>query len=137
MLKTILLIQEDTLCARAVQEVLLGSGDPTLGIEWVRGCSEGLERLNRTGKQKSCIDAVLVDLFLPDSQGIETFERLYKELPDTPILVLCGPEEEHIAKLAVQLGAQDYLLKNRLDSDVLLKARRTMIERAANAEALF
>jgi diguanylate cyclase (GGDEF)-like protein/PAS domain S-box-containing protein len=137
MLKTILLIQDDALCARAVQEVLLGSGDLTLGIEWVRGCSEGLERLNRTGKQKSCIDAVLVDLFLPDSQGIETFERLYKELPDTPILVLCGPEEEHIAKLAVQLGAQDYLLKNRLDSDVLLKALRTMIERAANAEALF
>jgi diguanylate cyclase (GGDEF)-like protein/PAS domain S-box-containing protein len=137
MSKTILLIQDDAVCASAVQEALLGSGDVTLQIEWLRGCSEALERLNGTGKQKTSVDAVLVDLSLPDSHGIETFQRLYKEVPETPILVLCDPEEEHIAKLAVQFGAQDYLLKNRLDSDILLKALRTMIERAANAEELF
>ena len=53
------------------------------------------------------------------------------------MLVLSTPRDEAIAKLAVQRGAQDYLLKNRLDSYILPKAVRSMIERAANAEALF
>jgi diguanylate cyclase (GGDEF)-like protein/PAS domain S-box-containing protein len=135
--RTVLLIQDDALCAGAVQDAWLGSGDETLRIEWVRSCSKGVERLNRTGKQINGIDAVLVDLFLPDSQGIETFERLFKAAADIPILVLSSPQEEDIAKLAVQRGAQDYLLKNRLDSHVLLKTLRSMIEHAANAEALF
>jgi diguanylate cyclase (GGDEF)-like protein/PAS domain S-box-containing protein len=135
--KTILLIQDDAPCARGVQDTLRGSSAEAFRIEWVRSCAKALERLNRTGKKTHGIDAILVDLFLPDSRGIETFERLFKAAADTPILVLSSPEEEDIAKLALQGGAQDYLLKNRLDSDVLLKTMRSMIGRAADAEALF
>jgi DNA-binding NarL/FixJ family response regulator len=137
MSKTILLIQDHVSGARSVQEALLGSGDESLRIEWVRRCSKGLERLNGKGKQRDAIDAILVDLFLPDSQGINTFERLFEAAPTVPILVLSALQDEDTAKLAVQRGAQDYLLKNRLDSYVLPKALRSMIERAANAEALF
>src|SRR5450432_195298 len=122
--KTILLIQDDADGAKAVQEALLGSGDETVRIEWVRRCSKGLERLKGNGKQFNGIDAVLVDLFLPDSKGIETFERLSEAANDTPILVLSTPQDEDTAKLAVQRGAQDYLLKNCLDSYVLPKALR-------------
>ncbi len=122
--------------ARSVREALLGSSGP-LRIDWVRRCSKGLERLNGKGKQKYAIDAVIVDLFLPDSQGIETFDRLFNAAPDIPILILSTPQDEDVAKLAVQRGAQDYLLKNHLDSYILSKALRSMIERAANAEALF
>ncbi len=122
--------------ARSVREALLGSSE-SLRIDWVRRCSKGLERLNGTKKPKYAIDAVLVDLCLPDSQGIKTFDRLYNAAPDIPMLILSTPQNEDIAKLAVQRGAQDYLLKNRLDSYVLPKALRSMIERAANAEALF
>ena len=80
---------------------------------------------------------MLVDLFLPDSHGIETFDRLFRAAPQIPILVLSAAQDEDIAKLAVQHGAQDYLLKDRLDGYLLPKALRSMIERAANAEALF
>ena len=80
---------------------------------------------------------MLVDLFLPDSHGIETFDRLFRAAPQIPILVLCASQDEDIAKLAVQHGAQDYLLKGRLDSYLLPKALVSMVERAANAEALF
>ena len=99
-------------------------------VEWVRRCSEGLERL--VG-----IAAILVDLFLPDSRGIETFDRLSRAAPKIPILVLINPQDEETAKLAVQYGAQDYLLKDRLDAYLMPKALGSMIERAAIAEALF
>jgi DNA-binding NarL/FixJ family response regulator len=58
----------------------------------------------------------LVDLCLPDCQGIEALNLLLREAPHIPILVLSTPQEEEIAKLAVQRGAQDYLLKTRVDS---------------------
>jgi diguanylate cyclase (GGDEF)-like protein/PAS domain S-box-containing protein len=79
----------------------------------------------------------LVDLSLPDSRGIDTFDRLFDVAPEIPILILCTPKEEGTAKLAVQCGAQDYLFKDLLEAYPLRKAVESMIERAANVEALF
>lgn len=135
MSQRILLIQDDPSDATAVREALINSSDGSFQVEWVRRCSEGLERLTRNGADS--VTAVLVDLFLPDSHGIETFDRLFLAAPQIPILVLSASHEEEIAKLAVQRGAQDYLLKARLDSYLLPKALGSMVERAANAEALF
>jgi PAS domain-containing protein len=89
------------------------------------------------GCQEARYSTYRVDLFLPDSRGIETFDRLFNAAPQIPILVLSGSQDEEIAKSAVQRGAQDYLLKDRLDSYLLPKALGNMVERAANAEALF
>jgi diguanylate cyclase (GGDEF)-like protein/PAS domain S-box-containing protein len=137
----ILLIQDDPLDAKAVRDALINSSDGSFQVEWVRCCSEGLERLAREAKQKTqrtdAIAAVLIDLSLPDSHGIETFDRLFRAAPQIPILVLSATKDEDIAKLAVQRGAQDYLLKAHLDSYLLPKALRSMVERAAFAEALF
>jgi diguanylate cyclase (GGDEF)-like protein/PAS domain S-box-containing protein len=135
--KNVLLIQEDPAGVKTVRDALNGS----FQVEWVRTCSEGLERLGRKGMQdrqgRGGTDAVLLDLFLPDSHGIETFNRLFHAAPQIPILVLSAAQDEEIAKLAVQHGAQDYLLKTRLDRYVLAKALGSMVERAAIAEALF
>jgi diguanylate cyclase (GGDEF)-like protein len=79
----------------------------------------------------------VVDLFLPDSQGIETFDTLFDAAVRIPILILSRSRDEDIARLAVQCGAQDYLLKDRLDGHSLSKAVNNMLERAAYAEALF
>jgi diguanylate cyclase (GGDEF)-like protein/PAS domain S-box-containing protein len=134
----VLLIQDDPSDARAVREALISSSDVPFEVVWVRRCSEGLERLTRECEQRTDgIAAVLVDLFLPDSHGIETFDRLFRVAPEIPILVLTASKHEHIGKLAVQHGAQDYLLKGRLDSYLLPKTVVSMVERAANAEALF
>ena len=81
--------------------------------------------------------AILVDLLLPDSRGLETVDQLLRAAPQIPILVLCTARDEDVAKLAVQHGAQDYLLKTRVDSYLLHKALGSMIERSAIAEALF
>jgi diguanylate cyclase (GGDEF)-like protein/PAS domain S-box-containing protein len=135
--KNVLLIQDDPVDAKAVRNALNGS----FQVEWVRRCSEGLERLVREGQQKrrgtEGIGAVLLDLFLSDSRGIETFDRLFQSAPQIPILVLSAAQDEDVAKLAVQRGAQDYLLKSGLDGRLLPKALNSMVERAAIAEALF
>jgi diguanylate cyclase (GGDEF)-like protein/PAS domain S-box-containing protein len=130
----ILLIQDDPTDNNAVRTALNGS----FQIDWVRSCSAGLERLAQARKQRTVpIGAMLVDLMLPDCQGIETFDRLFLAAPQIPIMVLSGAQDEALAKLAVQHGAQDYLLKNHLDAYLLSKALGSMIERAAIAEALF
>jgi diguanylate cyclase (GGDEF)-like protein/PAS domain S-box-containing protein len=138
MSQNILLIQADPADAEAVREALLNSNDGSFRVEWVKRCSGGLERL--AGEERRGTDgiaAILADLFLPDSHGIETFDRLFRAAPQIPILVLSASQDEDLARLAVQHGAQDYLLKGRLDSYWLPKALRSMVERAANAEALF
>ena len=130
MSQRILLIQNDAAAAKAILDALTHSTDESFQVEWVRRCSEALERLDG-------IAAILVDLYLPDSRGIETFDRLFRAAPKIPILVLIDPQDEETAKLAVQCGAQDYLFKARLDAYLLPKAVGSMIERAAYAEALF
>lgn len=138
MLRNILLIQNDPSDAEAVRAALTDTGDGSLHLEWVRLCSSGVERLDREEKQGSNgIDAVLVDLVLPDSQGIETFDRLLVAAHHIPILVLCADDNAEIARLAMQRGAQDYLLKSHLNTYVLPKAVRNMVERAAIVEDLF
>jgi diguanylate cyclase (GGDEF)-like protein/PAS domain S-box-containing protein len=130
MSQRILLIQDDAPIATVITASLDHSSDEPFEVEWVRRCSEGLERL-------AGVAAILVDLYLPDSCGLETFSRLFHAAPQIPILVLISPKDEHTAKLAVLCGAQDYLLKDRLDAYLLPKAVRSMIERAANVETIF
>ena len=141
MTRNILLVQHDPSDAKAVREALINSSDGQFRVEWVRRYSEGLERLASEGNQvkqrTDGVAAILVDLFLPDSQGIETFDRLFRVAPHIPILVLSSPQDEDVAKVAVKRGAQDYLLKGRFDSYTLPKALRSMVERAAIADALF
>lgn len=140
-MQNILLIQNDSADAAAVRDALVNSCNGPFRVVWVRHCSEGLKILdNKKGNDRhdtERIAAVLVDLSLPDSYGIETFDRLFRAAPQIPILVLTGVQDEDIAKLAVQHGAHEYLLKGRLDAYLWPKAVSSMIERAANMEALF
>ena len=137
----ILLIQEDQANADAIRDALAKSHDSLFEVEWVRRCSEGLEHFSKEDdtfiSENRTIHAVLLDLFLPDSSGIETFDKIFGLAPRVPILVLTTAQNEDVAKLAVQRGAQDYLLKGHLDPYLLPKVLSNMIERAANTEALF
>src|SRR6202162_1433854 len=126
----VLLIQDDAPIARAILGALNNSSDESFQVEWVRRCSEGLERL-------TVVAAIVVDLFLPDSRGIETFRRLYCAAAKIPILVLTASQDEATAKIAVQRGAQDYPFNARLDAYLLPKAVCSTIERAANVETIF
>jgi two-component system, sensor histidine kinase and response regulator len=72
---------------------------------------------------------ILLDLSLPDSQGIETLVRVQGQAPTAPIVVLTGLDDDNIALQAVRAGAQDYLVKGEIDARNLLRAIRYASER--------
>jgi diguanylate cyclase (GGDEF)-like protein/PAS domain S-box-containing protein len=131
----ILLLQNSARQAAIVQELLAQSSEGPFVVEWLRSDSAGLERLS--DQTESAVAGIVMDLSMPGRRGLEPFERIFHASPRIPILVLSSPGHEDIAKLAVQRGAQDYIVYDRLDDHSLSKALRNMIERAANAEALF
>jgi diguanylate cyclase (GGDEF)-like protein/PAS domain S-box-containing protein len=128
----LLLIDGDPAAAKVVREALADSRDGPFEVEWVTRLSDGLERVRRAG-----IRAVLLNMFLPDSAGIETFEKLLLAAPRIPILVLSAVDDEDVARQAAQRGAQDYLRMDHLDSYSLPQALRNLIDRKAVEEALF
>jgi DNA-binding NtrC family response regulator len=127
----ILLIENDPAAANEIRTALTAGGS-SFDVEWVRLLSDGLELLSKRG-----IAAVLLELCLPDSEGIETFDKLFTAAPDIPILILGGNANEALAKEAVGRGAQDYLLPGYLDSYSLPRALRNAIERKAVEDALY
>jgi diguanylate cyclase (GGDEF)-like protein/PAS domain S-box-containing protein len=127
----ILLIENDPAVADKIRAALAAADSGSFDVEWVRQLSEGVERLSKKG-----IDAVLLELSLPDSHGIETFDKLFTVAPDVPILIL-GNGNEALAKEAVGRGAQDYLLASHLDGYSLSRALRNAIERKAVEDALY
>jgi diguanylate cyclase (GGDEF)-like protein/PAS domain S-box-containing protein len=128
----ILLISDDPVDAAAVREGLAHLQDGSFTVEWVRRLAAGLERLSRRG-----IAAILLDLRLPDSQGIACFDQVWRATPYIPILVIGSADDQDVARQAVKRGAQDYLQKTHLDSYTLPRALRHVIERKAAEEALF
>jgi diguanylate cyclase (GGDEF)-like protein/PAS domain S-box-containing protein len=101
-------------------------------VEWVRQLSHGIERLSKKG-----ISAVLLDLSLPDSEGVATFDKLFAASPDIPILILAGNASEVLAKEAVSRGAQDYLVAVHQDTYSLQRALRNAVERKGIEDALY
>jgi diguanylate cyclase (GGDEF)-like protein/PAS domain S-box-containing protein len=139
-LQNILLVQDHSLHASAIRDALTYSSDGAFRVIWLTRFCDALNHLADKNRQQQTVEpvaAILLDLFLPDSAGIETFDRLFQAVPHIPILIITAVQNEDTAKLAVQRGAQEYLLNDRLDAYLLPKAVRSMIERTANTEALF
>jgi len=130
----VLLIEDNPGDARLIREMLAEVETPKFDLEWVKRLSAGLERLDQGG-----IDALLLDLGLPDSQGLDTFTRVHAQAPNTPIIVLTGLDDELLAVQAVRAGAQDYLAKGQVaewGGGPLARAMRYAIERQRTEETL-
>ena len=82
------------------------------------------------------IDIILLDLNLPDSSGIETYLKLKLQVPEIPVVVLSGFEDEEMSLKAVHAGAQDYLIKGQIDSNLLLRSLRYAIERKSAEDTI-
>jgi diguanylate cyclase (GGDEF)-like protein/PAS domain S-box-containing protein len=129
---TILLIQNNPSVAGQIGVALAAGDAGSFEVEWVQRLSQGLERLSKKG-----IAAILLDLSLPDSEGVATFDKLFATSPDVPILILAGDAPEALAKEAVSRGAQDYLVAAHLDTYSLQRALRNAVERKSIEDALF
>jgi len=120
----VLLIEDNPGYAEVIRIMLEKVRDACFDVVSVRQLSEGLQ-----GLSDEHIDVVLVDLKLPDSQGIDTFNKVYAKRPDVPIIVLTVTDNDELAFNAVQKGAQDYLVKDQVDAKLLVRAIRYGIER--------
>jgi PAS domain S-box-containing protein len=127
----ILLIEDNPGDARLIQEMLAEPGKADYHLENADRLSQGLERFLEGG-----IDVVLLDLSLPDSQGLETLSKVRAQASEVPIIVLTGLDDEVTAVEAVRQGAQDYLVKGDVDSKLLWRAVRYSVERKRSEEAL-
>jgi PAS domain S-box-containing protein len=119
-----LLIEDNDGDARLIRERLAERADTRVDLQRVKHLRDGLARL-----AANAYDVVLADLSLPDSQGFATFERVYEAARDEPIVVLTGLDDEEIALRAMRRGAQDYLVKGRLNGELLIRSLRYAMER--------
>jgi PAS domain S-box-containing protein len=119
-----LLIEDDKGFARFIHEILNKAETITFDIQDAARLDTGLEYLANTA-----FAVILLDLNLPDSEGLDTFIRLYTEIQEIPIVILTGLSDETLANQALKIGAQDYLVKTDINRDLLIRSLRYAIER--------
>ena len=120
----VLLIEDNPGDARLIREMLAEEPETPFALHCADRLARGLEHL-AAGETR----LVLLDLSLPDSFGLETFAKVYAHSPTVPIIVLTGNDDQTVALSAVKGGAQDYLVKSRLDRELLLRSMQYSIER--------
>ncbi len=120
----ILLVEDNSDEARLIQEMLSEKNIFLFRLECANRLSTALKRLAKGG-----IDVVLLDLNLPDSRGLSTFIEVQTQASKIPIIVLTNLDDTELAIKELRLGAQDYLLKSQIDSNLLMRSIQYSIER--------
>jgi diguanylate cyclase (GGDEF)-like protein/PAS domain S-box-containing protein len=127
----VLLIEDSLTDARFIREVLSRESPSGFEVQHAERLAAGLEWLERRET-----DVVLLDLTLPDSEGLDTLSATAAVAGPVPILVLTGFDDDELARQAMSAGAQDYLPKGGVDGHSLARALRHAIERKRTAERL-
>lgn len=130
--KTILLIEDNAGDARLLREMFNEEGADDVELICV-GSMDGAEK----HLFDHAVDIILLDLGLPDVQGLEAVRRAHAAAPRVPLVVLSGMDDEFLAAHALQEGAQDYLIKGQIETRSLLRALRYAIERKIMELALY
>ena len=121
----VLLIEDSHVQAQMVMAELAKASHPSFHIEYADRFSVALERLEQGG-----IDAILTDLELPDSTGLDTVVRLRAHSPAIALIVMTGTyKEEELGLEAIRQGAQDYVFKDPLDIPLVVRVVRYALER--------
>jgi two-component system, sensor histidine kinase and response regulator len=123
----VLLVEDNLGDARLLHESLKNAQNIHINFLHVMNVNDAIDQI----KGRS-FDVVLLDLSLPDSQGIKTIHRMLQAAPDIPIVVLTGLDNEEMGIQAVQSGAQDYLVKGDADIKLIVRVLRYAIERKRN-----
>lgn len=127
----ILLIEDNPGHVRLIQEMLRKASTDQFKLESANQLSLGLERL-----KMDSFDVVLLDLGLPDSRGLDTLRKVHAQVPNIPVIVMTGLDDEAVGIKAVQEGAQDYLIKGQVEGNLLIRSIRYAIERKQSEVAL-
>lgn len=120
----ILLIEDEIADADWIGEILIEENCFDLELKHVKRVGEALEILSQ-----DTFDAILLDLSLPDSQGLDSLAQVKQKAPESPIVVLTALNDQNIALQLVRQGAQDYLVKGRFEGELLVRSICYAIER--------
>jgi len=121
---TVLVVEDNPGDARLLREYLRESGPITFELTHAERLRDALKFMTLQD-----FDVVMLDLSLPDSQGLDTLRAVHRQVPDVPVVVLTGFADDVAALRAVQEGAQDYLIKGNVDSNLLVRSIRYAIDR--------
>ncbi len=132
----ILLIEDNLAEARLLQEFLKQANKSEFTLVHVKRLRDALVLLSNCTGINCSFDAILLDLTLPDSQGLTSLTPLMSQAPSVPIVVLTNTNDDELALEAVRQGAQDYLVKRQVNVEVLVRSLRYAIERKQALEAL-
>jgi len=126
-----LLIEDSPSDAFLLREILSDVPDAGVQIEWVDKLFAGLKRLD-----SGAVDLLLLDLGLPESTGLDTFDVTHRSSSAVPIIVLSGLDDRELAMTAVSSGAQDYLVKGQFNGPDLVRTMRHAIARHRRSRAV-
>ncbi len=127
----ILLVEDNPADADLLSEFLEEADETQWSLVHVEKLKEALQTL-----RENHFDVILLDLSLPDKQGLATVVQTHETAPDLPIVVLTGLNDRVTALEAVRQGAQDYLVKGKIDSNLLVRAIGYAIERSNTLKQL-
>lgn len=120
---SLLLVEDDPADALLVEEMAADS-TTAFDLVWVKSFDQAQQELATTNPE-----CILLDLHLPDARGLEALEAVQRCAPGVPVVVMTGLAEDVTGLAAVTAGAQDYLVKGRIDADMFSRAVRYAIER--------
>jgi diguanylate cyclase (GGDEF)-like protein/PAS domain S-box-containing protein len=127
----VLAIEDNSDDAELIRKMLEKVREPSFTFLQAPRLTEGLQLL-----REGSFDIVLVDLKLPDSEGMNSVLQIREQSPTIPIIVLTGLDDDEIALKALHLDVQDYLTKGQIDRNLLVRSIRYAIERKRAVEAL-
>ena len=127
----VLLVEDNPGDAELIEEMLPRDGATLFEVKCVARLSEALEC---AGADR--FDIILLDLNLPDSDGLATLRTMRQQAFRMPIVVLTGNSDEQMALATIQQGAQDYLVKGQIEKNMLVRSIKYAIERKQTEEAL-
>jgi len=127
----VLVVEDSAAEAALIQDMLAHTNGAEFRVEHVQRIAHARERLNESHPH-----VVLLDLNLPDSDGLGGFEVLHGAAPWLPVIILTNVRDEKLAARAVRRGAQDYLIKREVDAKLLTRSIRYAMERQRAEEAL-
>src|SRR6202795_3246454 len=131
-IKVLLLVEDNPGDVRLLREMFREQNSLRTELTQVETMREAEKHL-----AGGAVDIILLDLGLPDTQGLESIRRARAVAPHVPLVVLTSLDDESMAAQAFQAGVQDYLIKGQIDARGLLRALRYAVERKSMQEELF
>src|ERR1700689_5047558 len=131
-IRMLLIVEDNPGDARLLSEMFKEQGSHNTELTHAECMSEAEKYLS-----ERTFDLIVLDLGLPDAQGLGAVRRAHAAAPHVPLVVLTGLDDESLAAEALQEGAQDYLIKGQIEARGFLRSLRYAIERKIMEEALF